>query len=179
MKKLFLLCFLITSFSYAQVQDQFGKLASNPNNLPLFGSIGIGMVPSLSSIYKFEVNGSTKVTGDIITDSNIGIGTSSFVDGSDTYRLSVDGKIRADGVKIYTTWADFVFEVDYKLPTLNEVESYINKNGHLKDIPSAKDVEANGIELGEMNKLLLQKIEELTLYVIDLNKEVEALKSKE
>jgi hypothetical protein len=67
---------------------------------------------------------------------------------------------------------------DYKLPTLKEVEMYIKENGHLKDIPSAKDVEKNGIELGEMNKLLLQKIEELTLYTIGLRKELDAIKIK-
>jgi len=112
----------------------------------------------------------------IDTNGNVGIGTSSFVDGSDIYKLSVDGRLRADAVKVYTTWADFVFEADYELPTLSEVEAHIAKFGHLKDIPSAAEVEANGIELGEMNKLLLQKIEELTLYVIEMKKEIEVLK---
>lgn len=110
-------------------------------------------------------------------NSFIGIGTTSFTDGIDTYRLSVKGAIRADRVKVYTTWADFVFEKGYKLSTLEEVEKHIAANGHLKDIPSAKEVEAQGIELGEMNKLLLQKVEELTLYVIQLNKEVQTLKT--
>lgn len=129
--------------------------------------------------HKFVVkDGSAMIEGNILTDANIGIGTSSFVDGSDTYRLSVEGKVRAHAIKVYTDWADYVFEEDYKLPTLTEVENYINENGHLKDIPSAKKVEENGIEVGEMNKLLLQKIEELTLYVIELNKEIEELKTK-
>ena len=61
---------------------------------------------------------------------------------------------------------------------LEEVEKHINEKGHLKDIPSAEEVEKNGIELGEMNKLLLQKIEELTLYMIELNKEIDNLKKK-
>lgn len=111
-------------------------------------------------------------------NSFFGIGTQSFVDGSDIYRLSVNGAIRAHRVKVYTTWADFVFEKEYKLPTLEEVEGHIKEKGHLKDIPSAKEVEENGIELGEMNKRLLQKVEELTLYVIELNKEVKQLKAK-
>ncbi|WP_299117476.1 hypothetical protein [uncultured Winogradskyella sp.] len=129
--------------------------------------------------HKFVIkDGSAKVEGNVFSTGNVGIGTMSFVDGSDTYRLSVDGKIRAHGVKIYTDWADYVFEDAYKLPTLEEVEQYIKENGHLKDIPSAKEVEENGIELGEMNKLLLQKIEELTLYTIELKKEIEELKSK-
>ncbi len=107
-----------------------------------------------------------------------GIGTSTFVDGADTYHLSVNGKIRAHAVKVYTSWADYVFEDDYVLPTLKEVEEYIIKNGHLKDIPSAKTVEEEGIDVGEMNKLLLQKIEELTLYTIQLKKEIDELKTK-
>lgn len=109
-------------------------------------------------------------------NSFLGIGTTSFTDGIDTYRLSVKGAIRAERVKVYTTWADYVFEKNYKLPTLQDVEKQIAEKGHLKDIPSAKEVQENGIELGEMNKLLLQKVEELTLYVISLNKELQEIK---
>ncbi len=123
-------------------------------------------------------DGSIKVEGNIFSTENIGIGTMSFTDGTDTYKLSVNGKVRAHGVKVYTSWADYVFYSDYHLPTLYEVEDYISKNGHLKDIPSAEEVEDNGIELGEMNKLLLQKIEELTLYTIQLKKEIDELKTK-
>jgi len=122
--------------------------------------------------------GSAKIEGNIITNANIGIGTDSFIDGGDTYRLSVDGKVRADGVKVYTTWADYVFEEEYNLPTLEEVKQHIEKNGHLKDIPSAKAVEENGIELGEMNKLLLQKIEELTLYMLQKDEQIKELNQK-
>lgn len=111
-------------------------------------------------------------------NSFLGIGTTSFTDGTDTYKLSVAGNIRAQRVKVYTTWADYVFEDNYALPTLEAVEKYINAEGHLKDIPSAKEVEEKGIELGEMNKLLLQKIEELTLYTIELNKQLQELKKE-
>lgn len=123
-------------------------------------------------------DGTAKVEGDFFSTGSIGIGTMSFVDGADTYKLSVNGKVRAHGVKVYTDWADYVFEDDYELPSLEEVEQHIKDKGHLKDIPSAEEVEENGIELGEMNKLLLQKIEELTLYTIELKKEIEMLKSK-
>jgi hypothetical protein len=111
-------------------------------------------------------------------NSFLGIGTTSFNDGTDTYRLSVAGNIRAHRVKVYTTWADFVFEKNYVLPSLEEVEQHIIEKGHLKDIPSAEAVEKNGIELGEMNKLLLQKIEELTLYIIKQNKEIVEIKKQ-
>ena len=121
-------------------------------------------------------DGSALIEGNILTNSNIGIGTSNFTDGADTYRLSVNGAIRANRVRVYTNWADYVFEENYKLPTLKQVEEHIKEKGHLMNIPSAKEVEAEGIDLGEMNKLLLQKVEELTLYVIQLNKELEAMK---
>lgn len=76
-----------------------------------------------------------------------------------------------------TDWPDFVFGEGYRLAPLTEVEDYISENGHLPQMPSAADVEENGADLGEMNRLLLQKVEELTLYVIDLQKQIEDLKS--
>jgi len=111
-------------------------------------------------------------------NSYVSIGTDSFGEGTDLFKLSVHGRMRAESVKVYTDWADFVFEDDYNLPTLQEVEDFINKNGHLKDIPSAAEVAEEGIDVGEMNKLLLQKVEELTLYMIELQKEIEVLKSQ-
>ncbi len=107
---------------------------------------------------------------------NVGIGT------TDTkgFKLGVKGKIAAEEVKVAThsNWADFVFYENYKLPTLEEVENHIKEKGHLKDIPSAKEVEKNGIFLGEMDSKLLQKIEELTLYTIHQEKEIKALKKQ-
>ncbi len=85
-----------------------------------------------------------------------------------TEKLHVNGNIRA----LAPIWADHVFSAEYDLPTLDQVESHIKENGHLKDIPSEKEVMENGINLGEMDALLLQKIEELTLYVIELNKKI-------
>lgn len=75
-------------------------------------------------------------------------------------------------------WPDYVFAKKYKLPTLQEVENQIKTNGHLVNIPSAIEVENNGVLLGEMNKKLLEKVEELTLYIIQMNKEIELLKKK-
>ena len=125
-----------------------------------------------------EDNGSNRITLYMgKPDSRVCIGTTSSTDGTDVYSLSVNGNVRADRVKVYTTWADHVFEKGYKLPTLEEVEKHIKEKGHLQDIPSAKEVEAKGIDLGNMNKLLLQKIEELTLYTIQLNKQVQELKA--
>ena len=75
-------------------------------------------------------------------------------------------------------WPDFVFGKDYKLLPLTELEQYIEENQHLPNVPSAAEVEANGIELGEMNALLLQKVEELTRYIIDLQNQIDQLKTK-
>ncbi|WP_062061411.1 hypothetical protein [Aquimarina longa] len=101
-------------------------------------------------------------------NGNIGIGT---IDPKG-WKLAVNGKIRAKEIKVETEWADFVFYDDYKLPTLIDVENHIKEKGHLKDIPSAEEVKENGIYLGEMDSKLLQKIEELTLYTIQQQKEI-------
>lgn len=111
-------------------------------------------------------------------DSYLGIGTSNFVDGTDIYRLSVKGKVRAEEIKVYNTWADYVFEDDYILTPLNEVEKYIKDNNRLQNFPSAKEIEEKGLPLGEITKIQQEKIEELTLYLIQLNKEIEILKKK-
>ncbi len=94
------------------------------------------------------------------------------------YRLDVAGSIRANEVKVNLDGADFVFEDSYTLKTLQEVENYIKENKKLPGIEPAKEMEAKGANLGELNSKLLQKIEELTLYVIQLNKDVEDLKEK-
>ncbi|RNL68052.1 hypothetical protein ED312_23330 [Sinomicrobium pectinilyticum] len=105
---------------------------------------------------------------------NIGMGTTN----PGTWKLAVNGNIRAKEIKVETGWSDFVFEESYNLPTLEEVEQHIKEKGHLKDIPSAKEVEENGIFLGEMDAKLLQKIEELTLYMIELKKENQQLRKE-
>lgn len=103
-----------------------------------------------------------------LTGGNIGIGTTN----PGIWKLAVNGKVRAKEIKVETGWSDFVFYDNYQLPTLTDVEIHIKEKGHLKDIPSAKEVAENGIFLGEMNAKLLQKIEELTLYIIEQEKKI-------
>lgn len=97
----------------------------------------------------------------------VGIGTPEPSD-----RLSVNGRIRAKEIKVDNqNWPDYVFEKSYNLQSLTEIEEFIKEKKHLPDVPSAKEVQEKGMLLGEMNALLLRKIEELTLHVIALKKE--------
>lgn len=100
----------------------------------------------------------------------IGIGTNTPKEA-----LSVNGNIRAKEIKVETTgWPDYVFDQGYRLKSLQEIENFIRLNGHLPDMPTAKLVEKEGISLGEMNKLLLKQIEELTLHLIEKDKQIDA-----
>ena len=96
-----------------------------------------------------------------------------------TLTLDVFGTIHAHEVKVDNTGQpDFVFAPTYRLRPLTEVEKYVKANNHLPEIPSAAEVAQNGLSLGDMQNKLLQKVEELTLYMIELKKENEALKEK-
>ncbi|WP_144008911.1 hypothetical protein [Pedobacter africanus] len=103
----------------------------------------------------------------ITSSGDVGIGTTD----PKGYKLAVNGKVRAQEIKVEASpWPDYVFTKDYQLPSLQETEKHIKDKGHLPGIPSAAEVKANGIDLGEMNAKLLQKIEELTLHLIEKDK---------
>ncbi|MEM7380766.1 MAG: hypothetical protein AAF361_06150 [Bacteroidota bacterium] len=107
---------------------------------------------------------------------NVGIGTTD----PGSWELAVDGKIRSREVRVDSdVWPDYVFEEDYELPTLEEVARHIQRKGHLINMPSANEIETNGLALGEMNKLLLEKIEELTLYILQLEKRIDTIEKQE
>ena len=92
--------------------------------------------------------------------------------------LSVNGSICAKEIKVETDWADYVFDSDYKLRSLSEVKQHIAENKHLPGIPTEAEVTETGMNLGEMQVKLLQKIEELTLYVIRQQEMIEKLNGK-
>lgn len=116
----------------------------------------------------------------ITSAGNIGIGTQTpgaklAVNGTGTF----NGKVKCTEVEVLlAAWPDFVFKSDYNLRPLSEVEQFINVNKHLPGVPSEDVVLAKGANLGEMNSILLQKVEELTLYMIQLQKDNDALKAR-
>ncbi len=96
------------------------------------------------------------------------------------FQINNDGIVRTREVMVNldNAWPDYVFDKTYKLQPLGEIEKYIEKNGHLPNVPSAKTVQEEGLALGEMNKVLLEKVEELTLYLIEQNKRIELLEEQ-
>lgn len=105
-------------------------------------------------------------------NGNVGIGTD-----NPTYKLSVNGNIRSKEVVVETAWADYVFDKNYELRPLNEVEKFIDKNNHLPGVPSAREIQEKGLNVGVLQTKMMEKIEELTLYIIQLKKEIDILKS--
>ena len=152
------------------------------NNSKFYGSIHSNYddakrtldISTNSSTQQIKIDASANTFGKISLlpglSGSVGIGTTT----TGTHKLAVEGTIGAREIKVEAgAWSDFVFNKDYKLPTLKEVETHIKANGHLKDIPGEAEVKAKGINLGEMDAKLLQKIEELTLYTIEQQKLIE------
>jgi hypothetical protein len=141
------------------------------------GAISLKKTDTYSGDMYFQVrNGAGFFSTPLLIKSNgnVGIGTTN----PGSFKLAVEGKIGAREVQVtlQNPWPDYVFEPTYDLKPLAEIETYIKENKHLPEVPSAKEMEKKGVNLGEMNMLLLRKIEELTLYILDQNKEIEKLK---
>ena len=107
----------------------------------------------------------------------VGINTTTIPSG---YKLSVDGKIICEELRVELSgsWPDYVFAETYDLISLSELEDYINQYHHLPGVPSAKEVEREGVSMGEMTTVIMEKVEELTLYLIEANKRIEKLENE-
>jgi hypothetical protein len=114
--------------------------------------------------------------------TGIVVGTGVSIPSGSSYKMAVGGGIITEKIRVATNgtafWADYVFESNFKLRSLSEVAQYIKLNKHLPDIPSTAEVSQNGIDLAETQALLLQKVEELTLYVIEQDKQIKKLEKK-
>lgn len=141
-----------------------------------FYNQGAGNISFLNDYTTGNINFATGGAGTaqmiILPSGNIGIGT------ADTkgYKLAVNGAAIATSmtVKLYADWPDYVFKPTYQLPKLSEIKSYIDQNQHLPDMPSETEVKKDGINLGEIVKLQTKKIEELTLYLIEKDKQLDS-----
>lgn len=140
-----------------------------------YGSIGEG-----AAFFNYDPSTSLwRRTMTVTNDNKVYIGDVKPTGAFANYKLSVDGSIVAKRCVVQiANWADYVFKPDYELMPLTKVEAFIKEQHHLPDMPSEKTVLENGVDVSEMNKLLLQKIEELTLYMIELKKENELIKAK-
>ncbi|MGO4708844.1 hypothetical protein AB4Y90_06930 [Chryseobacterium sp. 2TAF14] len=158
------------------------ELISNTGSYQDAAGQSLATVPITDPLYNlqkgtyygnFDINAKTSNFA-AIDNGNVGIGVSNPLN-----KLDVDGIIHAKEVKVdLQNWPDYVFKRDYKLNSLESVERHIKDKGHLPNIPPAEDVEKNGLKLGEMDAKLLEKVEELTLYIIDLNKDIKQLKKE-
>lgn len=114
----------------------------------------------------------------VLANGQTSIGPHKKVTNHTDYMLSVDGKIVSKEIIVTVkNWADYVFNNDYKLMPIDTLAAFINENNHLPDMPTTNEAMTEGVKLGEMNEKLLKKVEELTLYVIQLKKELDAVKN--
>jgi len=148
-------------------------------NLPMANEPNQVKLLPMTYDWDLIVGNTIESTGGILaikaaSNGNVGIGTP-----TPSEKLAVNGKIRAQEIRVDAgPWPDYVFQEGYALTPLDSLEQFVKTNKHLPNVSSALQVEKEGVELGELNKQLLQKVEELTLYLIDQHKEIRDLKAE-
>ncbi|MBI4648788.1 MAG: hypothetical protein HY738_19915 [Bacteroidia bacterium] len=156
------------SGSGAGCRIEIGEATSFPSEVRIFTPTDAGQGVSIH-------NGTYKIAF-FRNDGNVGIGTTNIPTG---FKLAVNGKIYCEKVKVVEdVGSDYVFEKDYPLMTIGELEAYIDTVQHLPDVPSAEEMKKNGLDLGDISIILLKKVEELTLYLIEQNKRIDELSSE-
>lgn len=135
-----------------------------------YGTIFNGVPQQGAPRYTMAVNGNASINGNLL------LGVTAVEAG--THKIAVRGSIKAEEIVVATTWADYVFNENYALPPLSEVAAYIKKNKRLPEIPTGTQIEREGLKMADMMALQMKKIEELTLYAIELKKENETLKAE-
>jgi hypothetical protein len=128
--------------------------------------LGVGIKPSA----KFHVLNSSNATLPILVEKTMGASQPNYK----LLQLDNNGVLSAREVKVdLNAWPDYVFKKDYELKPIYEVKSFINQHGHLPNVPTAQEIESNGVNLGDMAKITMEKVEELTLYLIKLQEVVD------
>ncbi|GAB4491765.1 MAG: hypothetical protein OHK0019_12470 [Saprospiraceae bacterium] len=163
------------------------------------GNLGVGVLPTT---FRLDVSGNSRLSGNAQVTGNLDVDSDANIDGN----LQVDGNGRVDGrlvignpptapgshmlyvngsmiatevkVELQGSWPDYVFSNDYSLMPLSEVEKYVQEEKHLPGIPDAEEVAENGLGLGEMQKIQMEKVEEIFLHLIELEKRMKALESQ-
>lgn len=150
-------------------------LEKNSNNFPALifqGATSQAIIEAGDSFMTAYIGGDRRLT--ILANGNTGIGTNNPIE-----KLSVNGKIRAQEIKVETAnWPDYVFKPSYDLRPLAEIKAYVDANQHLPEVPSAQEIAKDGVSLGQINALLLKKIEELTLYLIEKDSQLDKQNEK-
>ena len=142
------------------------------------GFVGINLRKETNGAFRYP-SAALHVDGGALFEEKVRIGTQTPTGANSDYALSVDGKIVAKRIiGTPANWADYVFEEQYNLKSIDDLEEFVIENHHLPNIPSETEVKENGVEMTEMLSLMMEKIEEQALYIIQLNKEIKALKTQ-
>ena len=177
--------FLVEQFNYdvSLKQQEMGymKFQTPGGSFMLTGTGRFGFGDT-SSTHLFNVQGTARFGSAVTLAQSLTVGGNTTLSGSlaigSGFFCDAQGYLKVKHLKVtLTDWPDYVFCGNRALMPLDELESYVNENNHLPGVPTAEEVERNGADLGEMNRLLMEKVEELTLYVIDLQKQIDELKS--
>ncbi len=172
-------------FSFAQTYTGTFRTVAGNTTYHQFNRNGTGAVVYINQeatnqpILRLSSGTTTANENVVLTvenDGSVGIGTN-----TPKAKLAVNGNILASEIKIKTdiTVPDYVFDPNYQLPSLSSIEDYVKKHRHLPEIPSATDIQKDGVDLTAMNLALLKKVEELTLHLIAKEKEIDELKEKQ